>query len=1058
MYSIFSSHKKIIASFIALLLTLLLAVQPLPFAVAQEVPGDPPPEEVIEEPGEEIVEEPIQEDGNDGNDGEDAGDGNDGESGDPEPEGPQPGADGENTEDEEPGEEGENETGGEEENGTGEEETTIDTGDAESQGSIENFVDLTILKTLAEKAGIDLPPLVLSYIYYDYEEGKYKTSDPDRQDELDEALEDGLLDPYEYLQIVTPEEDTTASTTNDAIVENEAEVNAETGDNSASNNENVTINTGDATAVANVLNVVNTNIFDSEGFFLFLDNLSEDGVQGTLDFREFDFFNPDSVSEETDARESAGENPITAICPTCGGAGDLTINTGQDASITNDIVVRSGTGANLGLNNSGDTTINTGDAYAAANTINLANTNIVDSNYLLLTFNNFGDYNNDIVFPGAEEFLELFQTGGQTTPSEVHIDNTNTTGVDNNTDVTGVTGDNVATGGDITTGDANASNNTLNQLNSNLFGGSSFSILVKVHGEWDGDVVGIPDGMTWRETPEGIELIYDSEGGSCDGTGPCGGYDAIDVTTNNSTQIANNISVMALTGENKIEGNGGEAEINTGDAFAAANTINVANTNVIGKNWMMAVVNIFGDWNGNLSFGQPNLWVGAKASIDGHAEPGESFAYEYTVMNTGDAPATNVCLRNRFNHNLVNLQILTPTTDREVARGDVEYCIGTVNPGEIREITRQARIAEHLGYGTTYIENDIEVQGGGEETNMEDNFEAVTFDVTINPPSNSSTGGTKIIYTPSPKLTISKVNASPFFVRASSTVNYRVIIENKGAGPAYDAVLIDTLYNDDGDKIYEEHWNLGEIYAGEYIEVFYTTFFNDATEEGVYRNEARVEALGGYHTFKYGWDATTETVESSVKVVPNPQSQNKEQEVEILEETKEVVETLPEVNDEEESGVAPEPIVIALIEEPQIEIVYGSYHGPLYYEPRSSSQSTFSFGGALHDHPLFTQHPVHIFSLGEYVGHPLFTAHPVFIQHSFFSKDEDPVAAFPWLNDLTAGPTFIKFLSLPFGKVSIETKEEQNTEKSNNTLALLALSMFVLRKPVYRSMDLKDRG
>lgn len=1034
-----------------------MVLYPAPAAFAQEIPPEEPPVEETTTPEETQEEFPVAQGGTDGQDGGDAGDGTDGSApgdGDAGGEGtPEPGDEGENTENEEPGENAEDEAGTDDSNNDG--DTSIQTGDAESVGEINNNVDLTVLQTLAEQAGFDLP-VVLHYVYWDASEGKYKTSDPSRQAELDEYISDGFLDPQEYLQVVTPEEDTTASTTNDAVVENEAEVTAETGNNTANNNDNVSITTGDATAVANVLNVVNTNIFDSEGLFLFLDNLGANGHLGDLDFRNFDIFNPDAASQESNARVGANDNPITAICPTCGGAGDLTINTGQNAQITNDVVVRSGTGQNAGIGNSGDTYIGTGDAYAAANTINVANTNIVDSNYLLLTFNNFGDFNNDIVFPAADEFIEAFGTGGQTTPDQVNVNNTNTTNADNNIDVQGVTGDNAANensdGGDITTGDAHASSNTLNQINSNLFGGASFSILLKVHGDWNGEVLGVPDDMYWRETPDGIEIVYDSEGGTCSG-GPCTGYDAINVTTDNATQITNNVSVMALTGENQIDGGTG-ATIETGDAYAAANTINVANTNVIGKNWLMAVVNIFGDFNGNITFGQPNLWIGAKADIPADAKAGTQVSYEYTVMNTGDAPASNVCVRNRYDHRHLTFDIYNPLMDREVRSGEMEYCIGTVDAGEVIEFRRTARIGNHLNYGSTFIENDIEVIGGGDDPYPEDNTENITFEVWQEPPASqtTNTGGTKIQYKPSPVLSITKVNASPFWVRASSTVDYRIIIKNTGAGSAYDAVLVDTLYNEDGEKEYTEYWNLGEIYPGEEIEVMYSTFFNEATEPGLYRNEAHVEALGGYHNFTYGHDASTDTASSDIKIVPLLRPTVEEGVVEVIEESKEVIETispLDEDENEDEGGVESDSLdtarddsdeseeVVAIVI-PEVEFSYGPFHGPFYYEREPVNQFLAFAFGPLNDHPLFTQHPIEPAPTFSLFSHPVFTTHPVFIQHSYFDALSEAN-----VEENVAGAGFLKLIKLP----SFDFFGRNDDEDDEQILALLALSMFVLRNP-----------
>lgn len=956
-YSGYNNKLKFIAT---ITIAIAMVVQPFHFAIAQEAPADPPPlveEPVVEDPPEEIPTEepvvdpppteepvaetaaepdpePIVEGGSDGTDGGDAPSGTDGTSPDDPPDEPLPGDVGTSTEDgsdppdEEPPVEG------------GEGDTTVDTGDATAEGTIENTIDVNELKVLLDEV-YSIYNLPLGYIIYDHETGEYIAYTPEAQVKLDAALEDGLVDPYEYLDIVTPELDTLASTTNETFLDNTADIGATTGGNTANNNDNVTINTGDAKASSNVLNVVNTNIYNSEGFFLFLDNLSEGGVSGSLDLRDYDFFNPTAVLTSTDQRTSAIEensilkrivDKVKAICPSCGGSGDLTVNTDQVAEITNDIVVRSGTGVNEASGGSGNASINTGDAYAAANVINLANTNIVDSNYLLLTYNNYGDWDGDLVFPSADSLIEAFSMGGQSTPA-LAVDNTNTTDVNNNADLTAGTGDNTANGGGaggtISTGDANSSTNILNELNSNLVGGTSFSILIKVHGEWAGDLMGAPEGMEWRETEDGIEIYYDPESGG----GGTGSYDSLNITSNNSATINNNIEVIALTGENQIRGAGGSTSITTGDANAAANIINVANTNVIGKNWLMAVVNIFGDWNGNLSFGLPNLWIGAKAVLDSpNPGPGTGLTFEYTVMNTGDAPANNVCLRNRFDSRYLELDVLSPATDRYINSDDVEYCIGTVEAGAVRELSRRARIAREMPYGTTFISNNIEVIGAQGEEFLDDNEEIVSFEIWNEPPKQTSSSGTRISYKPSPDLKITKSHSSPFGARASSTVTYHIVIRNEGPGSAYDAMLIDRLTYEDGSVIYEETWNLGEIYSNETIEISYTTFFNDASDTGVYTNSAYVKALSGYHTFLYGRNGDSDTVESSVLILPALEVYSGEEEVHIIEESVEIIE-------EEYNGVETTEDVAVGEEEPII--ITAGVLGPLY------------------SHPVFTQHPVY---------------------------------------------------------------------------------------------------
>ena len=57
-------------------------------------------------------------------------------------------------------------------------------------------------------------------------------------------------------------------------IRDRSETNALTGENNADGGEGLaTVVTGDAVATANVINVINTNIFNSEGLILFLNQL-----------------------------------------------------------------------------------------------------------------------------------------------------------------------------------------------------------------------------------------------------------------------------------------------------------------------------------------------------------------------------------------------------------------------------------------------------------------------------------------------------------------------------------------------------------------------------------------------------------------------------------------------------------------------------------------------------------------------------------------------------------------------------------------------------------------
>src|SRR5690606_13875134 len=123
----------------------------------------------------------------------------------------------------------------------------------------------------------------------------------------------------------------------------------------------------------------------------------------------------------------------------------------------------------------------------------------------------------------------------------------------------------------------------------------------------------------WMDDGEGGIYIFDNQGG-----GGTGGNTNISAT--NTASITNNVDVVALTGENAISGSE-TALICTGTAYAGANIMNVANATVVGRNWMLAIINILGDFNGNIAFGRPDLWIGGQANVPNAIKNGNEIEY-----------------------------------------------------------------------------------------------------------------------------------------------------------------------------------------------------------------------------------------------------------------------------------------------------------------------------------------------------------------------------------------------------------------------------------------------
>jgi hypothetical protein len=602
------------------------------------------------------------------------------------------------------------------------------------------------------------------------------------------------------------------TTENTGVVANTATSTAETGTNSALGEESVIV-TGDAIAYANIVNIVNTNIFNSDGAIGFFNEVL--GIE-PLDLRSaFD------VLTDTSAVSTPPCSP--SVCNA-----EYTVHTDNTATITNDIVVRADTGGNT---TSSDGIIYTGDAYAAANIFNLANTNITDSNYLIISFNNFGDYGGDIVLPGADALNALFSANGNALTST--LSSTNSATIENTLITSADTGDNASEGGVITTGDAISDSSIHNIINTNLFGGNDFLLVLRVHGDWNGEIFGLPDGISWAETEHGI-MLYNTD------SHDSGIAQGATLNATNTATIQNNVSVFALTGANKV---GGEGVIHTGDAYAAANITNVANTNILGQNWALLVFDIFGNWSGDLAFGRPDLWIGGSVSSPkATIMPGSEVLYTYTVTNNGDSTATDVHVDHHFNaHELVyasdaeKVQYMS-----DGAHGT--WSLGTLAPNETKEIHFRTQVNTELDGGKREIVSSATVHAHETDADTLDNTEFLSFT------SGKNGGGSKPSAPAAVTLTkTSNVDA----VAPGDSVDYTITLTN-GGGPLYKSILRDVLRNEAGATTSVQYWDLGTIHAGETISVTYTMEFADDATFGTYTNSADVVGLSGRSSLRSG--------------------------------------------------------------------------------------------------------------------------------------------------------------------------------------------------------------
>lgn len=619
--------------------------------------------------------------------------------------------------------------------------------------------------------------------------------------------------------------DTTVNATNTAETTNSVDATSDTGANTATGSGSggyTEIYTGMSYASANAINVINTNIIDSAGLLAFQDLFSALG----LDLRGLDlsYF---SLS---------GTPGCMSGCPS-----SLSLMANNNASTTNSVNVYASSGGNT-ANGNGDTYIETGDAYASGNAVNIINSNIVRSNYLLIGINNFGSMLGDIVLPGADFFEQLLAQSRAT--GNTNVAATNDATVTNSTNAGASTGGNTATGAEgayVETGNAISSATTYNQVNSTSVGGTSLFFLFRIWGSWSGSVQGLPAGMQWAQTPYGI-MLMNADGSGADvsqlsnpsGCASCNGG-SVNATTTNTANLTNNVNVFALTGENQATSASSSAAISTGNAYAAANSVNIVNTNLIGHNWILAIFNIFGDLSGNISFGHPDLWLGAAAETGNPTLPGSPVEFHFTISNRGDADANDVKLTADFLDEMLNFEGQVPTPD------GVSWNLGSIPKGQTREFVYNARAGLVPAGGVVAVPVNLKVTSSDTDQNPADNSENITIVVT-NPL--SITGSTGPSFSSDPKIVITKEadRASAF---APDTVNYTVHIMNNG-GTLFDAYAYDTLTGPDGQVVKEQEWNLHNLNFNDEIKATYAVQFPRGVKAGKYTNTVTVTGLMHY--------------------------------------------------------------------------------------------------------------------------------------------------------------------------------------------------------------------
>lgn len=146
---------------------------------------------------------------------------------------------------------------------------------------------------------------------------------------------------------------------------------------------------------------------------------------------------------------------------------------------------------------------------------------------------------------------------------------------------------NIGGDADIVTGGSSASAYSLNLINTTMLGSRVNFLIINIDSDQTGD---IDLNSLWKEIQKaqnGQQVVYlDEQGG------------IINIT--NSSETFTKVAAHAISGDNVIDGAGGDGTIETGDAYASAGLLNFQNTTIVGSQILVVVVNITGSLYGNI--------------------------------------------------------------------------------------------------------------------------------------------------------------------------------------------------------------------------------------------------------------------------------------------------------------------------------------------------------------------------------------------------------------------------------------------------------------------------
>jgi uncharacterized repeat protein (TIGR01451 family) len=653
---------------------------------------------------------------------------------------------------------------------------------------------------------------------------------------------------------------------NEVELGNEADVLAKTGENKTNENQGqAAIETGDALAMANLLNFLNAN-FTGSDFEILLANYLEGG-QGNIDLNQ--------LWKEIAEKEGEGLRIIEKD------GQFFLVFTENQAELINEVNVTAVSGNNQANENQAGAVIGTGEAIALANVVNFVNLNVVGSEFFLVVINILGDYLGDLVLPRPERFLESGAGGGSGDQGAVILENQNSAEINDSVGTEADSGNNQTNGnGDqslIKTGDAESAANLQIWANKNIVMSDWFFFLVNHLGSWVGKIFGWGSPEAQADASPGNSTSFEvwSDQDSQTGSDAPDNHPSLTMVGNqNQASVKNDIQVSAVSGQNQANENQGGAAITTGKAMALANLLDFINLNIFGSRWFLGVVNILGNWSGNIVFAYPDMAV-SLTNGSGQVAVGSTTQYTLSYQNQGYDDANDVWLELSLPAGLTYLSDSSGLTsyisgqscswfagDLAVGAGGEFGITVQVEPDFSPTDDQQASLLERVMAKIVSPVLAAETEGGREivtiasiatadpESDLSNNTAAVkTIVYSIDEVDDEKNGDNQEENEAGtdprlPKLEITAWNNVNDFVYPGDTVSFEITIRNTSDVPSHDTYLFQELFNGIPEQGFgAAGFEIGTIDPGRGVIVSF----------GLKLNGSNLLPEGYYHTLAQAW-------------------------------------------------------------------------------------------------------------------------------------------------------------------------------------------------------------